>query len=137
RRHIADVRRGRVSAGVREHSVLRADGGVIGDFSQGSQGTNGQALRCGMYATQRRDVSDVHKACGGIGAVLHAVKEINAASFNDGTVLELREGVIDRGTICESEGIHTGSVEGWGWLRAVSTTAGVIGSWRMRTPMAL
>jgi hypothetical protein len=65
-----------------------------------------------MDASQLRDVSYVDEPCRGIGAVLHAVKEINAASFDDGAVLELRKRGLDSGTVCESEGIHRASIDG-------------------------
>ena len=72
-----------------------------------------------------------------IGAVLHPVKEIDATRLDDGAVLELRKRGLDGGAICKSEGIHIDSINGWGWLRAEKTTAGVMGNWRMRTPVAL
>ncbi len=90
-----------------------------------------------LDAAQRWDIADVHQACRRIGAILHAIKQVDAAGLDDSAVFQLRKGGFDGSAIGESEGIHTDSIDCWGWLRAASTTAGVMGNWRMRTPVAL
>ena len=110
---------------------------MVGDFGERGERADGQAVGRGVDAAQLRDVADVDQARGRIGAVLHAVEQIDAAGFDHGAVLELRERCFDGGAICEGEGVHRASDNGWGWLRAARTTAGVMGNWRMRTPVAL
>ena len=90
-----------------------------------------------MNAAQRSNVTNVDQTRRRVGAVLHAVKKIDTAGFHDCAIFELRERGLDGGAIGKSEGIHRDSIDGWGWLRAASTTAGVMGNWRMRTPVAL
>ncbi len=137
RGHVADVGCGGVSAGIGKHCVLRADGGVAADFGKRSQGTDGQSLRRDLDATQRWDIADIHQARRRIGAILHAIEQVDAPGFDDSAVFQLRKSGFDGSAIGKSERIHMASIDCWGWLRAASTTAGVMGSWRMRTPVAL
>ena len=110
---------------------------MVADFGKRGQRTDGQPLLRHLDAAQRWDIADIHQARRRIGAILHAIEQIDTAGFDDSAVFQLRKSGFDGSAIGKSEGIHTASIDCWGWLRAASTTAGVMGSWRMRTPVAL
>src|ERR1035437_350960 len=110
---------------------------MVADLGEGGERANGQPLFRLMNSAQRRDVADIDKLRRLNGSILHPSQKIDTAGLDDRTVLQLRQCRVNRGAIRERKAVHAKLLPGTGCFSAARTTAGVIGVWRMRTPIAL
>lgn len=125
-----------MTGGVREGGIGTLDLGVRGDFAQGGERTEVQALFGDGDAVEAIDVADVDELGRRDDAFLHEIEQIDAACLDHGTLGELPESFIDGVAIDERELVHA-CISSGSLPSAVSTLAGVMGSRRMRTPVAL
>jgi len=110
---------------------------MVADLGERGERADRQPLLGLANAAQSGNIADVHQPGGLLDAVLHPVEEIDAARFNDGSVLQLRECRINRGAVSDGEAVHASSFPCAGARSAARTTSGVMGVRRTRTPVAL
>jgi hypothetical protein len=95
-----------------------------------------QSVRSCRDAAKTLDVADVDQLGWGNNVFLHQVEQINAAGLDHGAVAQLAQGFVYRPGIDKCELVHA-CTSSCVLPNAASTLAGVIGSFRIRTPVAL
>src|SRR6185312_8063823 len=90
-----------------------------------------------LDAVEPGDAVQVDHALGLVEPLLHAIDEIDAAGLDHDAVMELRDGIVEALRLHPLERFHLRASFPSSLPSAASTTAGFIGSVRMRTPMAL
>src|ERR1019366_5902168 len=127
----------RMSARIGKNLILFSNQRMVADLSERGERANRQPLLRLMNSAQRGNIAYIHKLGRLNGSILHASQKIDAAGLDDRTVLQLRQCRVNRAAIRERQAVHAKLLPGTGCFSAARTTAGVIGVWRMRTPIAL
>ena len=110
---------------------------MVTDLGECGERSDRESLVGFVDTAQSGDVSDIDKLLGLIDATLHPVEQIDSTCFHDSAVFQLRQSAIDGCAICNCEVVHAKFLSAAGLRSAARTTDGVMGVWRMRTPMAL
>src|ERR1700733_10527037 len=135
RRHIAHLRRSGVTGSIGQRGIAFLDLGMICNLAQGRQRPEAQAILAGCDPAKAGDVADVDELRRRDDVVLHEVEQIDSASFDGGAFAELAESFVYRHAIDERELVH--ACTSCTFPSTLSTLAGVMGIFRMRTPVAL
>ena len=132
RRHIAYLRRRRVTGSIRQRCVAFLDLRMSSNLAQSRQRSEVQAILADGDAAKTADVADIDELRRRDDAILHQVQQIDAACLDDSAIAELTESLVYRRAIDECKLVH--ACTSCTFPSALSTFAGVIGILRMRTP---
>ena len=108
---------------------------MLFDLRQCNQWSDGQAWRGFANLIEAIDITYVHQARWSSNAVLHQVKQIDAAGLEGRARDYGCQCLIYAGSVHPFEAIHAPTP--LLWLSAASTAEGFIGNSRMRMPVAL
>src|SRR5271165_5125154 len=105
------------------------------NFRQCREWSKSQSTIRHIDAAQLLHLPDIDESRRGDDAVLHQIKQVDAACLGDGVALQLIERFRNSGAVNEREAVHA-CISLLALPKASSTFAGVIGMRRLRTPVA-
>src|ERR1700722_7638348 len=133
--HIAHLRSGGVAGSVCQRGIPSLDLRMVCNLAQGSQGCEVPAILVGGDASKAGDIADVDELRWRYDVILHQVEQIDAACLDGSAIAELAESLVYCCAIDECELVH--ACTSCTFPSALSTFAGVMGIFRIRTPVAL